>query len=49
MYVENCVERHMEQRPIYKTKFRYIRANYSFLKREWKEAKSIWLARAEIS
>jgi hypothetical protein len=49
MYVENCVERHNEQRPIYESKFKYIRDNYSFLKKEWKQCRHIWLARAEIS
>jgi len=42
-YTENCVERHAEQREIYKNKFRYIRANYLFLKRQFKKAKSLWV------
>lgn len=41
-YVENCIERHNEQREIYANKFRYIRKNYDFLKDEFKKSKSIW-------
>jgi len=43
-YIENCVERHAEQREIYKNKFRYIRANYLYLKKEFQKAKSLWVA-----
>ena len=42
-YTENCIERHQEQREIYKNKFRYIRANYLYLKKEFKKAKSLWV------
>ena len=42
MYIENCVERHNESREIYGNKFRYIRKNYDYLKREFKESKSLW-------
>jgi hypothetical protein len=48
-YTENCVERHAEQREIYINRFRYIRANYNYLKREFKKAKSLWLSMGEIS
>jgi len=43
-YIENCVERHAEQREIYKNKFRYIRANYLYLKKEFQKAKSLWVS-----
>ena len=48
-YTENCVERHAEQREIYANKFRYIRANYNYLKKEFEKAKSLWLSMGEIS
>lgn len=48
-YIENCVERHNEQREIYKNKFRYIRANWKFLNREWKNKKDNWLSMGEVS
>jgi hypothetical protein len=43
-YTENCVERHQEQREIYKNKFRYIKRNYLYLKREFEKQKSLWVA-----
>ena len=48
-YIENCVERHNEQREIYINKFRYIRRNYTFLKKEWEKKKDNWLSQGEIS
>lgn len=48
-FTENCIERHQDGKENYKNCFRYVRKNYKFLKREWRESKSLWLARGEVS